>query len=507
MRFSSGSVSSSLKQSGNRSGSRLKKKHKKLDAICEKEYSRNHVDVNENGSELGTEEADIGLRRSGRVRRAPVLLDASPMPKKKRQKIHENGTLGGKESAKALTQLSHDLNNETGDNWRSRLRTRNRNLGIRVDKGARASRKRKLFGEINDVKVKNREVRIDLDEEKGKMEDGEPIVGRSIRSRRRFGTTNDPIELENEGKSPQIKEDYDREDVLAINIEDDDAVEEEQEEEEEVEEEEDEEEGEEEEEVVKGEEVTIVMNERREGVLHLEGEMDDENVKAVDDVFPQVVEKSEKESSNRFHLNEACSGDHNEELANVVDNQEPSSVVENANNGEIQVEELTHLNEDVNEIHDVEAAGISTNEVAGGGCCNEKAVDLGKFAEKSFQYGGNFNLKKSTDGSTGVSGKAHIKEGRRCGLCGGGIDGKPPKKSVQDSGESENEAFSGSSASEEPNYDKWDGFGDDPGWLGRLLGPIIDRYGIAGIWVHQHCAVWSPEVCLLTWNHEFYWTE
>jgi hypothetical protein len=40
----------------------------------------------------------------------------------------------------------------------------------------------------------------------------------------------------------------------------------------------------------------------------------------------------------------------------------------------------------------------------------------------------------------------------------------------------------------------WDGFGDDPGWLGRLLGPIHDQFGIARVWVHQNCAVWSPEV-------------
>ena len=47
-------------------------------------------------------------------------------------------------------------------------------------------------------------------------------------------------------------------------------------------------------------------------------------------------------------------------------------------------------------------------------------------------------------------GKPRIKEGRRCGLCGGGTDGKPPKRVVQDIGESENEACSGSSASDEP---------------------------------------------------------
>lgn len=94
--------------------------------------------------------------------------------------------------------------------------------------------------------------------------------------------------------------------------------------------------------------------------------------------------------------------------------------------------------------------------------------------------------------------RPRIKQGRRCGLCGCGNDGMPPKRLVQDAGESENERYSGSSASEEPNYDAWDGFGDEPGWLGRILGPINDRFGIAGIWVHQHCAVWSPEVQFLS---------
>ncbi|KAL3503179.1 hypothetical protein ACH5RR_037628 [Cinchona calisaya] len=87
-----------------------------------------------------------------------------------------------------------------------------------------------------------------------------------------------------------------------------------------------------------------------------------------------------------------------------------------------------------------------------------------------------------------------IKEGRRCGLCGGGTDGKPPNKLVQDVNGSDDEACSGGSVSEEPNCDIWDCFGDEPGWLGRLLGPVNDQYGIAGIWVHQQCAVWSPEV-------------
>lgn len=87
-----------------------------------------------------------------------------------------------------------------------------------------------------------------------------------------------------------------------------------------------------------------------------------------------------------------------------------------------------------------------------------------------------------------------MKEGRRCGLCGRGTDEKLPKKLAKESADSDNEAYEGSSASEEPNYDTWDGFGNEPGWLGKLLGPLHDRFGISRVWVHLYCAVWSPEV-------------
>ncbi|KAF9588666.1 hypothetical protein IFM89_014387 [Coptis chinensis] len=90
-----------------------------------------------------------------------------------------------------------------------------------------------------------------------------------------------------------------------------------------------------------------------------------------------------------------------------------------------------------------------------------------------------------------------IRQGRRCGLCGRGTDGKPPKKLVRDHTDSDNETYGGSSSCEEGNYDSLDGFGEEPGWLGRLLGPIHDRFGIADVWVHQHCAVWSPEVGII----------
>ena len=92
---------------------------------------------------------------------------------------------------------------------------------------------------------------------------------------------------------------------------------------------------------------------------------------------------------------------------------------------------------------------------------------------------------------------SRIREGRRCGLCGGGTDGKPAKKLILASAESDNEHYHRTSSSEEPAYDAWDGFGNESDWLGKLLGPIRDRQGVARIWVHQQCAVWSPEVHFL----------
>lgn len=118
---------------------------------------------------------------------------------------------------------------------------------------------------------------------------------------------------------------------------------------------------------------------------------------------------------------------------------------------------------------------------------------LEELEETPLDIGEGVKLDKMKHDSTNSHGRSRIKQGRHCGLCGCGNDGRPPKRLVQD-GESEHEAYSGSSASEDVNYDVWDGFGDEPEWLGCLLGPINDRYGIAGIWVHQNCAVWSPEV-------------
>lgn len=141
------------------------------------------------------------------------------------------------------------------------------------------------------------------------------------------------------------------------------------------------------------------------------------------------------------------------------------------------------MEEGENQRDSVQVAGVLMDQVEDGGC-HQKPLE-GEHAMK---------VDEMDCVSSGAPRKTCTRVGRRCGLCGTGTGGKPPKKLMQDGNGSDHEAYGGSSASEEPNYDMWDGFGDEPGWLGRLLGPINDRYGIAGIWVHQHCAVWSPEV-------------
>jgi hypothetical protein len=44
------------------------------------------------------------------------------------------------------------------------------------------------------------------------------------------------------------------------------------------------------------------------------------------------------------------------------------------------------------------------------------------------------------------------------------------------------------------DFNKADGFGAQKGWLGRLLGPLSEHVGVVGAWVHENCAIWSPEV-------------
>ncbi|XP_068664779.1 uncharacterized protein [Aristolochia californica] len=213
---------------------------------------------------------------------------------------------------------------------------------------------------------------------------------------------------------------------------------------------------------------------------------------------PSSMKEAELISNNQ------ASSFSNEDMSNSI-NEGPSQL----NNTIQQVEDKNHpipaeCEPDARPPHNFEEQMTEhgNDQLEQPNCEPEKEADniiLGDDAEDTSATKGPLEHVHKLDNLNPVSKDANIersqiREGRRCGLCGGGTDGKPPGKLIRDFGDSDNEAYCGLSASEEPNYDMWDGFDHEPGWLGPLLGPIHDRFGIAGVWVHQHCAVWSPEV-------------
>ncbi|KAE9590609.1 hypothetical protein Lal_00023149 [Lupinus albus] len=433
---------------------RLRKKHKRLDAIYEEECNRNHGEFNEdddidNDNDDDALNHDAGVRRSSRVRRAPVLLDASPPPPRKRRRIGESGMQRGVESVKSLEREngSSSVGAESPGTWNSRLRSRVRNAGVEVKEkresrvrnvGFEAERereshrgKRKLFedvvGSVGDEELKVVQVddNEDLDDvEVNNKEEREGSITEIVKSKK-LGRI-DVTKIESRGSLDVSKS---QEMELVLDKDNDE------------------------------ESASIPENK-------LLGAKD-----ILDGDAPPLLENEERNLSNNFQTEECCGG------------IEPSLV----ECGDKPDDQLESLKEGQN------ASGVAEIvpkhvEIEGS---VDKEVDIDRNDLKDANVARMGELKQASNDEPGLR---RIKEGRRCGLCGGGTDGKPPKRLAHDNGESENEAYSGSSASEEPNYDVWDGFGDEPGWLGRLLGPINDRDGIARIWVHQLCAVWSPEV-------------
>ena len=145
----SASVSSSKRKNVNLLGVRTRKKHKRLDAICEDDYKRNHrvkLEANKGSGRGGHLENDSEVRKSSRVRRAPVILDSSPVPTRKRRKIDETrkkfGDSGKKLKGKDKVETegcpssSGNSDEELGA-WRLRLRSRGKSgslklLGVRI---------------------------------------------------------------------------------------------------------------------------------------------------------------------------------------------------------------------------------------------------------------------------------------------------------------------------------------------------------------------------------------
>ena len=509
MRFSSVSVTSSSskesKGSSNQSGPRLRKKHKRLDAICEKEYNRNHGDLNESSGVRGAESAELEIRRSSRVRRAPVLLDVSPPPRKKRCRINKKdvvSSVGGR--VKSSPQVSSNLEDlDTPGSWKLRLRSRGRNASFRVkEEGASPRGKRKLFQEIEVGKSEEKVLVKKLGDEKGDSEVGKYTVVKSKRPGRIKATNGS----KNEQKLKElcvIKDNVVQEESEVIGNEGKDATTELAETEEHLELEDE-----------------IICNDSKDTVDNMEAFENDEkedNMEATEHVEKEnnmeAIEHVEKEDNveaidnveeeDSMEAIEHVQKEDNKWATEDVEKEDEMEHVEKEDNivaiehveKEDNVVAIEHVEKEVEQLNSGENQTVasSANISEGAGCSDGRAVKWTKLDEEPHVKENN-KADASKCASSDILGKPRIKEGRRCGLCGGGTDGKPPKPLAQDAGESENEAYSGSSASEDPNYDIWDGFGDEPSWLGRLLGPINDRYGIAGIWVHQHCAVWSPEV-------------
>ncbi|CAA2977654.1 atpase family aaa domain-containing [Olea europaea subsp. europaea] len=408
---------------------RGKKKHKRLDAICETAYNRSHLKGVES-SEFNNGGNGHELRRSIRARRAPVLLDSSPTPPRKRQRVDKGSRVHSAERLKredeerceSLPSTSRTLEGENND-WQLRLRSRNKsaNRGGRERLETVPRGKRKLFDDFDES---NDGAMPQLD---GKKED---MVGRK----------STVVKLTRPGKiiASNFLANENLEIDLGNDLEDD---------------------------TEKEEELLDVTDERDGLHVKIELEHRNEDGDEFENLTSQMGEKREIEIQANLQLGD-CQGISNVETMEHdmgVDKQ-TCALVEGKNNA-VEVDCDTQDNANEEEL------------------CDEPLED---------ETGNKSNGPKYA--SDVVLSKPIIKPGRRCGLCGGGTDGKPPKIFVHDGASSDNETYSASSASEEPNYDVWDGFGDESGWLGRLLGPINDRFGIAGIWVHQQCAVWSPEV-------------
>ncbi|KAI7727491.1 hypothetical protein M8C21_022451 [Ambrosia artemisiifolia] len=373
---------------------RAKQKRKRLDKICETAYAENRVKIE--SPKVGEVNGDMLLevRRSSRVRRAPLVLDASPAPPKKRRRVGNECGAGGSDKKgvglkrESRSESAFSLGDEESGEWKSRLRERGRGRVRKVsfvNGGSTPRSKKKLFDSSN-----------------GGLEEKRLMVVQSKRPGRVKASnvvSNGDISLDDSGKD-------DEETITQRQVEDKN----------------------------KGVEDEVTDN----GAVDELPEQGKEVLNSVDpeDIVKDAIQSVEQSSSAEQDESGGKENDGSREDGHVGD-----------------------CTSDGNHMQD-----------------EDKKVEERKDSPVHRHY------------------KPRIKKGRWCGLCGGGTDGKPPKRLVNDGAGSDNEAYSGSSSAEEPNYDKWDGFGDEPGWLGQLLGPINDRFGIAGIWVHQHCAVWSPEV-------------
>ncbi|KAL6615765.1 hypothetical protein ACP70R_038035 [Stipagrostis hirtigluma subsp. patula] len=450
--------------------SRGRKKQKRLDAIHDVTPVSPPPSpggcIGGGGGEDSDEEA---RRRSTRVRRAPVVLDTSPLPSPRRKRprrggggVGSSGTSrrGSKGRTRDEADVREVVEDEEGDDeeegsvaWRSRLRDRVKG------KAKREGRARSLWFEEDEYEEEEEEARM---------------VVVDVRE----GTADEKVGEESGGLQSQGRELRDREINLTIdlNVETHEALESVN-----VVDEEDGEKGERE-----VEEAAAVEEDEERPTLGTRNDLEEGGEEEV--MAEEAMQLGEKAEGLELPVLGRNSAD---DLARDEINEEVGA----SNSGGL--ERLDVHSEQIAEESSLPAEQKMELDRPGPAEQEEEVQQDQQMDhlpnEISAKDGPKERMQKSPVPDEKRGGKV-VKEGRRCGLCGGGTDGRPPKIALHDSVDSENEAYEGALPSEEPNYDIWDGFGDDPGWLGRLLGPIHDRFGIARVWVHQNCAVWSPEV-------------
>ncbi|WVZ69342.1 hypothetical protein U9M48_018142 [Paspalum notatum var. saurae] len=457
--------------------SRSRKKQKRLDAIRDIAPPPPPPPPAPLGGGGGDGDSDAeAIRRSTRVRRAPVVLDTSPLRSPRRKRPRRGGGVGSSGSSRRGSRrrprheadargMEEEEDDEGSVVWRSRLRDRVKGKA-KLQGRARSLR----FEDEESEEEEEEEEEEEGDEEEVEEEEETRMVVVDVRER----VEDEDVSVDRGGLQSQGRELTDREINLTIDLnveahgimEGVSVIEKE--------------EGE------KGEEAVADQEEEEEGPAT--GTIHDLEERNGDEM---VVEESLQREENTENLGlTVLGGNDSDELP-----CDKSDEVKVSNSG--GTEQLEMRCEQIAEEDNLPTEQQMELDLPG-------PADQEEEAQHDKQIGHvpdvvlpedvpNKRMRKSpvSDEKQGVK---VVKEGRRCGLCGGGTDGRPPKIALHDSVDSENEAYEGPLPSEEPNYDMWDGFGDDPGWLGRLLGPIHDRFGIARVWVHQNCAVWSPEV-------------
>ncbi|XP_072966361.1 uncharacterized protein [Typha angustifolia] len=396
-------------------GSRAKKKQRRLDSIR---------DI----PSLPTVDDDPSLlRRSSRVRRAPAVLDSSPVPSHRRKKPKRGespSSVGSGGSRKRRRRKKKGRKKRGGDG-----REEGKMLSVDQNEADLASSSR----EVKDLEAEGEEWRSRLRSRVGKGREKAAVVG----SEHLLRKSDRGLKKEEEEVKVAVSEDEGGSDSQALGS---DAVEE------------------------SADKAAVLPSNVHE--LSSGKTSPDEELREATD-----LEDGHEVNKEFASADQTCEIRDEAECMNLVGKEEVEPTV-----GE---EAIIPLQESQN-------AGCEDHvETRSGEHPDDKTIESEDIAKN-----GSVGLPIAEDKLT----QPTMKEGRRCGLCGGGTDGRPPKILIQESTESDHETYEGSLASEESNYDVWDGFGDDPGWLGRLLGPIHDRFGIARVWVHQHCAVWSPEV-------------